>query len=69
MIGLQHPACYARPLGGCCRKMTGEHYISESVLELVYVRAVGSNTRIRFDWRDSAGEEILVQALLRPASR
>jgi hypothetical protein len=33
------------------------------------VWAVGSNTRIKFDWRDSAGEEILVQALPRPASR
>ncbi len=27
------------------------------------VRAVGSNTHIKFDWRDSAGEEMLVQAL------
>jgi hypothetical protein len=33
------------------------------------VRAVASNTRIKFDWRDPAGDEILVQALPRPASR
>src|SRR4051794_26427712 len=34
-----HPDCYARALGGCCRKMTDEHYISEGVLKLVYGRA------------------------------
>jgi hypothetical protein len=33
------------------------------------VREAASNTRIKFDWQDSAGEEILVQALPRPASR
>ncbi len=37
--GLQHPGCYARPLGGCSRVMSGEHYVSQSVLELVYGRA------------------------------
>jgi hypothetical protein len=33
------------------------------------VREVASNTRIKFDWRDSAGEEILLQPLPRSASR
>lgn len=37
--GFGHPECYARALGGCCREMSGEHYISESVLELIYGRA------------------------------
>ncbi len=36
--GLQHPECYARALGGCSRQMSGEHYISECVLELVFGR-------------------------------
>jgi hypothetical protein len=33
------------------------------------LRAVGSNTRIKFDWRDSEGDEILMQALPRAANR
>jgi hypothetical protein len=30
-----HPECYARALGGCSPAMSGEHYISEGILELV----------------------------------
>ncbi len=33
--GFQHPECYARALGGCSYKVSGEHYISKSILELV----------------------------------
>jgi hypothetical protein len=33
--GLQNPECYARALGGCSREMSGEHYVSKGILELV----------------------------------
>ena len=33
--GYGHPKCYARALGGCCDKITGEHNVSKGVLELI----------------------------------
>jgi hypothetical protein len=33
--GFAHPDCYARALGGCSQRMSGEHYISKGILELV----------------------------------
>ena len=45
--GLQHPECYARALGGCSREMSGEHYVSKSVLELVENRAGQKSKSIR----------------------
>jgi hypothetical protein len=47
MTGLQHPDCYARALGGCCREMSGEHYISKSVLQLVENRAGEKSKSVR----------------------
>ena len=31
--GYAHPRCYARGLGDCDRKISGEHYVSESLLK------------------------------------
>ena len=42
----QHPDCYARALGGCSREMSGEHYVSKGVLELVYARAGKASTSV-----------------------
>jgi hypothetical protein len=33
--GFQNPKCYARSLGGCCKKISAEHWLSKSILELV----------------------------------
>ncbi len=33
--GFANPRCYARPLGGCCRQMSGEHYVSRAMLKLI----------------------------------
>ena len=33
--GFGNPKCYARELGGCCVQMSGEHWVSESILGLV----------------------------------
>jgi len=45
--GLQHPECYARALGGCSQKMSGEHYISKSILELIENRAGKKSKSVR----------------------
>jgi hypothetical protein len=44
--GFGHPECYAQALGGCCREISDEHYISKSVLELVYGRAGAVNKTV-----------------------
>ena len=36
--GFQNPECYSRALGGCCREIDREHYVSESILELIFER-------------------------------
>ena len=33
--GFQNPKCYARNLGSCCKKVSAEHWVSKSILELV----------------------------------
>ncbi len=33
--GFGNPKCYARGLTGCCVKISGEHWVSESIIELV----------------------------------
>src|SRR5947209_1272470 len=33
--GLQHPECYARTLRTCSPEISGEHYVSKNVLELI----------------------------------
>lgn len=38
--GYAHPACFARGLDDCSRKISREHYISESVMRLFHVRSV-----------------------------
>src|SRR5205823_951296 len=45
--GLQHPECYARALSGCGREMSGEHYVSKSILELVENRAGQTSKSVR----------------------
>src|SRR5437870_1394313 len=45
--GLQHPECYARGLGGCSQEMSGEHYVSKSILELVENRAGKKSKSVR----------------------
>jgi len=45
--GLQHPDCYARALGGCSREMSGEHYVSKSILELIENRAGQKSRSVR----------------------
>jgi len=45
--GLQHPECYASALGGCSREMSGKHYISRSVLELIESRAGKKSKSVR----------------------
>jgi hypothetical protein len=35
---LRNPKCYARAMGGCCGEINLEHYVSKSILELVYAR-------------------------------
>jgi hypothetical protein len=35
METLSHPKCYAKRLGDCSSKITGEHYISESILRRI----------------------------------
>jgi hypothetical protein len=44
---LQHPQCYARALSGCNRVISGEHYVSESILELVENRAGQKSKSVR----------------------
>jgi hypothetical protein len=45
--GFAHPDCYARALGGCSRKMSGEHYISKAILELVENRPGQKSKSVR----------------------
>lgn len=45
--GLQHPECYACALGGCSREMSGEHYVSKSILELIENRAGQKSKSVR----------------------
>ena len=33
--GYSNPKCYARILGNCSEKLTGEHFISRSVLKIL----------------------------------
>lgn len=35
MEDFQHPECYARALGGCSDQVNKEHYVSQSILELI----------------------------------
>lgn len=43
----QHPECYAGALGGCSREMSGEHYVSKSILELVENRGGRKSKSVR----------------------
>lgn len=38
--GLKNPACYARALGGCCKQVGGEHYISKGILKHIPDREI-----------------------------
>ena len=59
--GYGHPKCYARALGGCCNKITGEHSVSRGVLELIKegdgeVSRSVSVTGLAFQERDAIQE-------------
>jgi hypothetical protein len=45
--GFQHPECYANAMGRCSPEMSGEHYISRSILELVENRAGKKSRSVR----------------------
>src|SRR5262249_5828274 len=45
--GFAHPDCYARAFGGCSRQMSGEHYISKGILELVENRVGQKSKSVR----------------------
>lgn len=45
----QHPECFARALGGCSQKISGEHYVSKSLLELVENRAGKISKSVRVE--------------------
>ena len=53
----RHPKCYANLHGGCSTKISGEHYISHSLIKLYTfndpdVRVIrNSGFGIRHDWR------------------
>lgn len=38
--GLKNPACYARALGGCCKQVVREHYISKGILKHIPDRKI-----------------------------
>jgi hypothetical protein len=44
--GYQNPECYARALGGCCRQVDGEHYVSKAILERIPDRTVKKNKAV-----------------------
>jgi hypothetical protein len=33
--GFQNPKCYAKGVGDCCRKLSAEHWVSKSIIELI----------------------------------
>jgi hypothetical protein len=43
-VSYSHPRCYAASRGGCSRKLSGEHYISEAVLRAGGGRSVTTDT-------------------------
>jgi hypothetical protein len=45
--GLKYPRCYANKLGGCSREMSGEHYTSKCILELIENRAGRKSKSVR----------------------